>query len=151
MCILRNTLFRFKHSCFFIKSRLVYFILVVYCTDGRIYLKTMSWVKKTFSYLFTTTSVAFSYVVLKSFKLSKKIVRLFFALHRHEATVIQLTLTTRGNFSREQRKQQLDWLATNADDITTQSLLCLAWSREINVLCKENGFYLNSGVHCILY
>ncbi len=34
------------------------------------------------------------------------------------------------HFSREQRKKQLDWLATDTDDITTQSHSLFACSRE---------------------
>ena len=40
------------------------------------------------------------------------------------------------NFSRQQKKQQLDWLATNNDDIITQSHSRLAWSRLV-----ENGLH----------
>ena len=36
----------------------------------------------------------------------------------------------RANRVREQRKKQLDWLATNTDDITTQSHSFFACSRE---------------------
>jgi hypothetical protein len=40
--------------------------------------------------------------------------------------------STRRNCSREQREKQLDWLATNPDDINTQSHPCIACSREGN-------------------
>jgi hypothetical protein len=49
--------------------------------------------------------------------------------------------STRRTCSREQRKKQLDWLATNTDDITNQSHLLFACSRE-NTRQVENG--LNS-------
>jgi hypothetical protein len=45
---------------------------------------------------------------------------------------------TRRICSREQRKKQFDWLATNTDDITAQSLSLRAYWREKN-LRVENG------------
>jgi hypothetical protein len=52
--------------------------------------------------------------------------------------VVLSPFSTRLKFSREQRKNQLDWVATNTYDTTTQSRLLFACSREKN-LHVENG------------
>jgi hypothetical protein len=44
--------------------------------------------------------------------------------------------------SREQRKKQLDWLLTNADDITSQSHTVPAFSREKNRRVKTGNLAL---------
>jgi hypothetical protein len=45
----------------------------------------------------------------------------------------------KGEFFRANREKQLDWLATNTDDITTQSHSCFACSREKNP--QDNMLY----------
>ncbi len=52
--------------------------------------------------------------------------------------------------SREQRKKQLDWLATNTDDITSQSHSLFACSCEKNRQWKT-GFSANRGLKFVLF
>jgi hypothetical protein len=52
--------------------------------------------------------------------------------------------------SREQRKKQVDWLATNTDDITTQSHSLFAFSREKNRQV-ENGLKTYQEINGIIW
>ena len=61
----------------------------------------------------------------------------FFLYPMRMETALSL-FSTRRICSREQRKKQLDWLATNTDDITSQSHSLFACSREKNRQV-ENG------------
>jgi hypothetical protein len=50
--------------------------------------------------------------------------------------------STKGICSREQRKRQLDWLATNTDVITSQSHSCFARSKGPFSMFSSDAFYL---------
>ena len=52
--------------------------------------------------------------------------------------------------SREQRKKQLDWLATNTDDITSQSHSLFACSCE-KIAKWKTGFSANRGLKFVLF